>query len=184
MIAKAIKVWAMNTPPPSERHGPGCFYDRDNFRHDKSVGQLLRMATISVRQQADRQLVPHGLTHAQWVPLFKIANGEAVNVVMLARDMGIDPGAMTRALSRLEDKGLLRRVRSDADRRCVQLEATEAGQAVARQVWGVLADVLNAHLSGFSHDELDLLTSLLQRMVANGEVLRQQQSDNEVKGFA
>lgn len=174
----------MNTPLPNQPAGPGCFYDRDNYRHDKSVGQLLRMAMISLRQQADRQLGPHGLTQAQWVPLFKIANGEAVNVVMLARDLGTDPGAMTRALSRLEDKGLLRRVRSDADRRCVQLEATEAGHAVARQVWGVLADVLNAHLSGFSGEELALFISLLQRMVANGEALRQQQSDNEEKGLA
>ena len=38
----------------------------------------------------------------------------------------------------------------------------------------VLADVLNGHLSDFSHDEWQLLLSMLRRMLANGEALRRQ----------
>lgn len=152
---------------------PAAFYNRDNFHLGGSVGLLMRMAMSSMRSEVDRRLAPHGLTHTQWMPLFKIASGEAHNPVELARVMCVDPGAMTRNLARLEAKGLLNRVRSDHDRRCVQLEATEAGMAIAHEMWGVLADVLNQHLAGFEQAELDQLVSLLKRFIANGEALRQ-----------
>ena len=35
-----------------------------------------------------------------------------------------------------------------------------------------MAEVLNSHLQGFSHDEWQLLLRLLQRMLANGEALK------------
>lgn len=151
---------------------PAAVYDREAYVHEASVGLLLRRVADSLRQQIDRRLAAHDLTHAQWMPLFKIAKGEVVTLVALARDMCLDPGAVTRALDRLEAKGLVRRERSLDDRRVVKLVATEAGHAVAAQVWGVLADVLNEHLAGFTRQEFDLLMSLLQRMLANGDAMR------------
>ncbi|MCZ8096129.1 MAG: MarR family transcriptional regulator, partial [Acidovorax sp.] len=50
------------------------------------------------------------------------------------------------------------------------------GQRIAALVPPVLADVLNGHLSDFSHGEWQLLLSLLRRMLANGEALRQQRN--------
>jgi len=159
---------------PSSLSAGRCiaFYDRDAFVHEASVGLLLRRVTDSLRLQIDRRLADHDLTYAQWMPLFKIAKGECDTMLALARDMFLDPGATTRALDRLESKGLLRRERSQADRRVVKLVLTDAGRQVAEQMWGVLADVLNDHLAGFDHHELDLLMGLLQRMLANGDAMR------------
>lgn len=151
---------------------PATFYDRDTYVHEGSVGLLLRRVASSLRQQIDHRLAAHDLTHAQWMPLFKIAKGQADTMVALSREICLDPGATTRALDRLEAKGLVRRARSQSDRRVVKLVATPAGLEVAAQVWGVLADVLNAHLAGFSQEEYDLLVRLLGRMLANGEALR------------
>lgn len=152
---------------------PAGFYDRNDYNPMGSVGLLMRTALGSMRAEVDRRLAPHDLTHAQWMPLFKIASGERISVMELARNMSVDPGAMTRNLSRLEAKGLVTRVRSDEDRRCVRLEVTEAGRQVACEVRGVLADVMNLHLAGFTSEEWDQLISLLQRFIANGEALRQ-----------
>ena len=41
----------------------------------------------------------------------------------------------------------------------------------------MLAEVLNAHLAGFSHDEWQQLVHLLQRVVANGDALRDPPKD-------
>jgi len=79
---------------------------------------------------------------------------------------------MTRALDRLEAKGLVARVRSSEDRRVVNLELTDAGREVAAVVPAVLAEVLNLHLAGFSHDEWRALLGMLKRMRANGDALR------------
>jgi DNA-binding MarR family transcriptional regulator len=76
---------------------------------------------------------------------------------------------MTRMLDRLQEKGLIRRVRSDRDRRVVRLELTEAGRDLYTLLPPVAIKVLNAHLSGFTRDELDQLKGFLKRMRANSE---------------
>jgi hypothetical protein len=43
---------------------------------------------------------------------------------------------------------------------------------VVQHVPGVLADVLNGHLQGFSTEEWTLMLNLLQRMLVNGEVMK------------
>jgi DNA-binding MarR family transcriptional regulator len=93
-------------------------------------------------------------------------------VAELARRMFIDAGAMTRMLDRLEKKQLCKRVRSTDDRRVVQVELTPQGAEAITEVPAVLADVLNAHLAGFSKTEWQALKGYLQRLVDNGEALR------------
>ena len=161
-----------NTSSPSQP-GPG-FYSPHQLQPENSVGYLMRKVMTSIRTQADAQLSTHDLTYAQWLPLFKISRCPATTVASLARDLETDPASMTRALDRLEAKGLVARERSTTDRRVVQLALTPEGDKVAAQVPPVLADVLNGHLSDFTHDEWQLLLRLLRRMLANGEALRQQ----------
>ncbi len=152
---------------------PVAFYSAESLRPDTSVGLLMKRVMQSVLLQVDRKLAAHDLTHAQWLPLYKLARGECATMAALARDQALDPGAMTRALDRLEAKGLLRRERSLLDRRVVQLVLTDAGRAVSQHVPAVLSDVLNAHMAGFEHSEWLLLIGLLQRMVTNGDALRE-----------
>ena len=161
-------------PPlsPADAPAPVVFYSADSLRPDTSVGMLMKRVMQSVMLQVDRRLAAHDLTHAQWLPLYKLARGECATMAALARDQVLDPGAMTRALDRLEAKGLLRRERSLQDRRVVQLVLTDAGREVSQHVPAVLSEVLNAHLAGFEHSEWEQLIGLLQRMVANGDTLR------------
>lgn len=161
-----------HTSSPSQP-GPG-FYSPHQLQPENSVGYLMRKVMTSIRTQADAQLSTHDLTYAQWLPLFKISLCSQTTVASLARDLETDPASMTRALDRLEAKGLVARQRSTTDRRVVQLALTPEGDKVAAQVPPVLADVLNGHLSDFTLDEWQLLLRLLRRMLANGEALRQQ----------
>src|ERR1700751_5851272 len=148
------------------------FYSADTYRQEERGGAWLKGVIASTPHQVDRRLVEHDLTHAQWVPLFKLAHGECGTVAELARTLQSDPGAMTRALDRLEAKGLVARVRSSEDRRVVNLELTAAGREGAAVAPAVLAEVLNLHLAGFSKEEWRALLSMLKRMRANGDALR------------
>jgi DNA-binding MarR family transcriptional regulator len=150
---------------------PAAFY-RADYVADESVGWLMRKLVQSIVGQADRKLAVHGLTNAQWAPLFKLHQGQCSTVAELARELGLDPGATTRAIDRLQAKQLVRRIRSAKDRRVVRIELSEAGREAARQVPAVLADVLNQHLSGFAEAEWRQLLDMLRRMLANGEAGR------------
>ena len=156
-----------------------AFYTGASLSPDNSVGLLMKRVMQSLLRQIDRRLAEHDLTHAQWLPLYRLARGDCMTMGALARDQGLDPGAMTRALDRLESKGLLRRERSLQDRRVVKLALTDAGHAAAQPVPAVLAEVLNAHLTGFSEAEWTQLIGLLQRMVVNGDALRDVGKDGE-----
>lgn len=147
------------------------FYSGSYCAQD-SVGYLMRRVMQSIAQQADVRLLPHGLTHGQWMPLFLLLKNGAATVAALARDLNVDPGAATRMLDRLEKKGFISRCRSTEDRRVVKVALTEAGRQVAAEVPRTLSQVLNEHLAGFSHDEWQLLLVLLRRMLVNAEAVQ------------
>lgn len=153
---------------------PDCplFYVPGEHRPDQSVGFLMRKVLGSVLAQVDAQLSAYDMTYVQWLPLYKLLMKEGNTVAGLARELHIDPGAMTRSLDRLEAKGLVQRERSTEDRRVVHLVLTNEGRKVARKVPIVLSGVLNGHLRGFSEAEWQLLLEFLNRMLTNGEAMR------------
>ncbi|HSB23160.1 MAG TPA: MarR family transcriptional regulator [Burkholderiaceae bacterium] len=151
---------------------PCSLYDGRNYEMADSVGHQLFNVMLLMRREVDRRMLEHDLTDAQWKPLWMLKLGRATNAIELAREMGIDAGAVTRMLDRLEAKGLLARVRSEADRRVVHLRLTPAGEAVAKKVPFVLASVNNDFLRGFSEPEWKQLRKLLVRMADNGVALQ------------
>lgn len=180
MIARTIIAYAIIFRVMTKRSAKAvadpdavAFYEPGQYRPDQSVGYLMRKVLASVLARADEQLDAYDLTHAQWLPLYKLVMKEGDTVAGLARDLAVDPGAMTRSLDRLEAKGLVRRERSTADRRVVHLMLTDEGRQVARKVPAVLAGVLNGHLRGFSEAEWQQLLQFLHRMLLNGDALRQ-----------
>ena len=91
-----------------------------------------------------------------------------------AKETGIDNGAMTRMLDRLEAKDFVIRQRSKNDRRVVNVALTAKGRKIAMDIPPVIGDVLNQQLKGFTHGEFKLIKNLLQRFLANGELLAKQ----------
>ena len=148
------------------------FYKPNEYTPTESAGFLMRRVLSSILQQADAQLEVHGLTYVQWLPLYKLLLCAETTNAQLAKDLGMDPASVTRALDRIEVKGLLRRERSTSDRRVVHLVLTDEGRRIAADVPRVLSRVLNCHLAGFSHEECQVLVTMLQRMIVNGDAMR------------
>jgi len=155
------------------------FYRPEGYQPEESVGYLMRMILTEVKQQVEQELEACGLTHAQWVPLFKLYLGQASTVAEVARGCQLDAGATTRLLDRMEAKGLLRRVRSEEDRRVVNIELTEEGRRAASRIPEALSRVQNAHLAGFTAEEWQTLKSYLRRILANAQASAAQGEENQ-----
>jgi len=159
----------MSTSKPSENPVESAVHYRgDCMVAEETVGYLIKLLHQSLHREIDRQMAPLDLTAMQWRPIAILALGQADNPVELARRLGVDTGAMTRTLDRLEAKGLLRRVRNQQDRRMVRLELTEEGLARAKHIPYALAEAQNLHLRGISSEELARFNHLIRRMLANG----------------
>lgn len=147
------------------------FYRPEDYKPDDSIGHLMRRVLTLMAHGVERELIPTGLTNAQWVPLLKLYRGRASTAAELARQCALDAGSMTRLLDRLEAKQLCRRIRSSDDRRVVNLELTDAGRAAAQEIPGILCGVQNALLAGFSAEEWETLQSYLRRMLDTAQTL-------------
>jgi DNA-binding MarR family transcriptional regulator len=150
-----------NSPPAS--FGMGGISDV-NY---PDVGILMKRVLMSMASMVDAKLQTRDLTNAQWVPLMRLKVAGALPVAELARWIRADPGSTTRLLDRLEKKGFCRRVRAAVDRRVVTVELTASGLAGLDGVPSLLAEVMNAHLAGFSDAECRELDNFLRRIAAN-----------------
>ena len=86
----------------------------------------------------------------------------------LAKREQVSSPAMTKHIDKLERRGLAERVRSQADRRIVEVHATTAGHALLHRGRAERVRVLADRLAGLSHSEhasigegLDALLRLL-----------------------
>ena len=153
------------------RARPCPLYDGADYDVGQSIGhQLVNLVTL-MRRGVELRMAAHGLTDAQWKPLWLLQSGQATTANELARLMDVDAGAITRLVDRLEAKGLLERLRSAADRRVVHLRLTDAGVAASAEVPHVLAAVNNDLLQGFSEADWKQLRKLLERLSANAHAL-------------
>ena len=156
--------------------GPCTLYNGDCYEVSESIGHQLVNVMMLMRREVAARMSAHGLTDAQWKPLWMLKVGRATTAFELAREMDVDAGAITRLVDRLAAKGLVERARSATDRRVVHLRLTSAGEIAVAEVPHVLASVNNDFLRGFSEPEWTQMRKLLDRMTANGVALQTQRA--------
>ena len=83
----------------------------------------------------------------------------------LCRHLSLDSGSMTRMLDRLEQKNLLIRQRSEADRRQVRLVLTDDGLALADELPIIGTNAMNQLAGEISPQELQTLEDILKKIL-------------------
>lgn len=142
-------------------------YDSKNFDPRESIGALIGRTRKAMIQKIDAELAPLEVSASHWLVVVMLGGGAAASAAELCESLSYDPGAMTRLLDRLEEKGVVRRVRDDDDRRTVRLELTASGKALYPRILAAMVDVFNRLLHGFSRNEVSQLENYLKRMLAN-----------------
>ena len=100
--------------------------------------------------------------------LFELAHSESLDTVDLRQGLDLDPGYVSRILTRFEDAGLVERRRSDADARRQQVRLTERGHATFAEL-DDRSDRAVADLLG-NHSETDR-TRLVEAMLTIERIL-------------
>ena len=100
------------------------------------------------------------LTYPQYLVMLVLWENDALTVSSLGERLYLDSGTLTPLLKRMEQSGLLARVRSPQDERRVEVSLTDAGCKLKARATAVPGCVLEA--SQCSVVELKALTSELQ----------------------
>ena len=134
-----------------------------------ALGILLRKARRSLVEQMDAKLKPFGITYSLYAAIACLSRSGAMQPVVLARELVIDAGALTRCLDRAVAMGLVCREYTPHDRRSVIVSLSAEGQQLVASLQDVLSEVLDANLVGISSNEIQGMLDLMGRIVANGK---------------
>lgn len=143
----------------------------ENFQ-SCTIGLLLGRTNAIKDRILDSHLEPDGVTSAQFKVLIILQQFDVDTPAELCRYLSLDSGSMTRMLDRLEHKQLVRRRRSDADRRQIQVELTDSGRHLADRLPHIGADAMNQLVGVLEPGELaDLERILTKVLVSAGDAL-------------
>ena len=129
------------------------------------LGFLLTQARNVVLADIERGLAPLNITAAQFMVIIGIAHERARTLTEFSAYLGYDSGAMKRLLDRVEEKGMIRRVRSVEDRRSQLLELTDEGRALYPRIMESVNAVHQRTLAGFSEAEALQFQGFLRRVL-------------------
>jgi MarR family transcriptional regulator, organic hydroperoxide resistance regulator len=123
-----------------------------------------------------------GVTAQQRLMIRCIGKYPGMTLGQLAAQFHLDPGTVSIAVDRLEDKGLIERRRSSPDKRRVNVGLTPRGRKVDGEVIGITEAAVQKLLSSASPEEIDCtrrmlssLTRLLHAEVEQGRKLLEEQ---------
>jgi DNA-binding MarR family transcriptional regulator len=100
---------------------------------------LVHEVLHSTLVQLHPTLGEEGITMGQFWALHTVSSLEAASVSTVARYLGVSPPTVCVSIDQLEASGLVRRERSEKDRRSVELSLTARGRKVEARVWGQIA---------------------------------------------
>jgi DNA-binding MarR family transcriptional regulator len=104
----------------------------DALKLDQQLCFLLYGASRTLTQLYQPLLEPLGLTYPQYLVMLVLWEERGASVRRLCERLTLDSGTLTPLLTRLESAGLVRRARSRADARVVDIRLTAAGKRLER----------------------------------------------------
>src|SRR5271155_974055 len=142
-----------------------AFYTVESMEANNSVGFLIKRCGIVMTQIAERRFDSQPISFIQWLVLIWLSQRPHASPTELSMHLGHDMGALTRVVDELEREGMVRRDRSQHDRRAVEIAITSEGRPVARAGKRLMVDLLNELLAPYSKAEVATLILLLQRLL-------------------
>jgi DNA-binding MarR family transcriptional regulator len=106
-------------------------YDQGLFQHESGPNyfHLLREVLLTYRQMLRQLAAETGLSGAQFEALRELAlAGGRSTVSAMARELGVDPAAVSRLIAGLERTGLVQRVQDERDGRSQPVVLSEEGR--------------------------------------------------------
>ncbi len=140
---------------------PAIPADRIDLRVLQAIRRLMRAADLHSR----RLIAEHGVTVPQVVCLSRIAQEKEVTIKDLAGEVFLSASTVVGIVDRLEARDLVRRRRSQSDKRVVRVSITDAGRALLAASPSPLHEELVVGLSGLPVAAQKQIADALEQLV-------------------
>jgi DNA-binding MarR family transcriptional regulator len=151
--------------PPASTEAPPSDAAAARTEAMAELARSFKSSNAAVRRLRGRETRhPGELSDAQYGLLFGLRDHSELSSSELALAADLSPASATEMLDGLVAAGLVRRQRSERDRRVVLISLTERGHALVEERHARFAPLWRAALTEFSDTELRTAAAVLDRM--------------------
>lgn len=136
-----------------------------SFVLEDSTGYLVNRLAAVMKTSLERELEPFGVTAQQWAVMATVNAECSAGVAAIADRLGVDVGAASRLIDRLEQKKLVARRRAEHDARQALVTLLPAGRALLPKLLEKVEGVLAHHLKPLSNHEVRQFNALVRRLL-------------------
>lgn len=106
-----------------------------------------------------------GITRGNYVVMYFINENPGITQAELADITQKDRNVVTKTIDKLEEKGFVKRVRGEKDRRSFTLFLTDSGERIVSDYWHILIDGEAELLGKLSAEEQEIFLKLTDKLV-------------------
>ncbi|MEM0015704.1 MAG: MarR family transcriptional regulator [Saccharolobus sp.] len=130
------------------------------------VWDLIIGLTRKVNKEADKALEQIGLSYFEFKVMCALDEEGKVPMSRVAEKYMLTKAGLTSIIDRLEEKELVRRVRSEEDRRVIYVELTDKGKEKLHEGRKIFQDVLVIFMKKISENEIAELEKIFNKLSA------------------
>lgn len=138
------------------------------LKHDDLKSELcflFYVASKEVIKKYATHLKSYDLTYTSYITLKSIQPDEVVNIKTLGNRIYLNSGTLTPLIKKLDQKGLVQKVRDEDDERNLNISLTNEGLKVQHYLHEVTEEVYRE--LNFEGDDMEQLISILERFIKN-----------------
>lgn len=138
------------------------------LKHDDLKSELcflFYVASKEVIKKYATHLKSYDLTYTSYITLKSIQPDEVVNIKTLGNRIYLNSGTLTPLIKKLDQKGLVQKVRDEDDERNLNISLTNEGLKVQHYLHEVTEEVYKE--LNFEGDNMEQLISILERFIKN-----------------
>ncbi len=142
-------------------------FDTDPWAIPADLGTCVTGLVNAVARGMAQIVAPHGLTHIDFALLRLFLGVEEWTTTQLAETLPLGTSGISRSVTKLVDKGLIRRRRLLSDRRVVILTLTDDGMALTQELHQRVQEYDSMLCEGVSEEEMAVFVAVSSRVIAN-----------------
>ena len=112
----------------------------------------------------NNELKDLNITSGEYIYLIKLYENKELTQDDLAEIYYIDKSAITRSMRSLEDKGYIKRIKNQRDKRSYRIQVTEKALEVEHRIYNALRSWDDLISLDVNDDELKMLSNILRNM--------------------
>ena len=133
------------------------------------LGRVLSDTSMRWRKLVENKISALGLAYGEFRVLRVLGDSGTCSMVKLAREQMITQAGMTSIVDRLENQGLIERVRCKTDRRVINIGITRKGGRLLEAASRLNRELVERAVGNLTEQEIKQLVITLKKMLTSAE---------------